>query len=70
MINTQEGNEWTANLDPCKVPPPPTPPRVINIIEAYTRKILIDMKNLIAEEKEIKIVVKNLVVEQSNRSEL
>ena len=51
-------------------PPPPTPPRVINIIEAYTRKILIDMKNLIAEEKEIKIVVKNLVVEQSNRSKL
>ena len=38
------------------------PPRVINIFEAYTRKILIDMKNLIAEEKEIKIVVKNLVV--------
>ena len=42
---------------------PPPPPRVINIFEAYTRKILIDMKNLIAEEKEIKIVVKNLVVE-------
>ena len=43
--------------------PPPPPPRVINIFEAYTRKILIDMKNLTAEEKEIKIVVKNLVVE-------
>ena len=42
---------------------PPPPPRVINIFEAYTRKILIDMKNLIAEEKEIKVVVKNLVVE-------
>ena len=41
----------------------PPPPRVINIFEAYTRKILIEMKNLIAEEKEIKIVVKNLVVE-------
>ena len=61
MINTKKGNARTANLDPCKVPPPP--PRVINIFEAYTRKILIDMKNLIAEEKEIKIVVKNLVVE-------
>ena len=59
MINTKKGNARTANLDPCKVPPPP---RVINIFEAYTRKILIDMKNLIAEEKEIKIVVKNLVV--------
>ena len=55
---------------PMQGAPPPTPPRVINIFEAYTRKILIDMKNLIAEEKEIKIVVKNLVVEQSNRSEL
>ena len=42
---------------------PSPPPRVINIFEAYTRKILIEMKNLIAEEKEIKIVVKNLVVE-------
>ena len=43
--------------------PPPPSPRVINIFEAYTRKILIDMKNLFAEGKEIKIVVKNLVVE-------
>ena len=42
---------------------PPPPQGVINIFEAYTRKILIDMKNLIVEEKEIKIVVKNLVVE-------
>ena len=62
MINTKKGNARTANLDPCKVPPPP-PQGVINIFEAYTRKILIDMKNLIVEEKEIKIVVKNLVVE-------
>ena len=46
----------------CVADTPPPPPRVINIFEAYTRKILIDMKNLIAEEKEIKIVVKNLVV--------
>ena len=46
----------------CVAHPPPPAPRVINIFEAYTRKILIDMKNLIAEEKEIKIVVKNLVV--------
>ena len=46
---------------------PPPPPRVTNIFEAYTRKILIDKKNLIAEEKEVKIVVKNLVVQQSNR---
>ena len=59
MINTQ------------KVPAPPSPPpRVINIFEAYTRKTQIDMKNLIAEGKEIKIAVKNLVVEESNRSKL
>ena len=24
MINTKKGNARTANLDPCKVPPPPT----------------------------------------------
>ena len=44
---------------------PPPPAREINMIETYTRNW---HENLILVEKEIKIVVKNLVVEQSNSS--
>ena len=66
MINAQNGNAQTAHLDPCVVPPPP-PAREINMIETYIRNWH-EKSNF--SRKEIKIVVKNLVVEQSNSSKL